>query len=816
MTIFQRIGLLSKRAKPVGKNLEKGDVEGSASRRNNIAIKIGIFGTLLLVTLAVFPIGQVYKLTVQVDGVWQDENLLAPFLFPIEKSAEELATERAQIRLTEPAIFRRDTGNVSRMREEGDSITVALETVFAVYASFKENLSRGRLESASRDSIAFIQSRNASGILLSPGQWERLLGSYSSTVPGLASPTRTISPQRLDEQLLAEAYNTAIQILRTDVIDVPLDSVLSDRITIRDEIQFAQSDIPKAFVLGTDDAYKMAGTAFQNRHPSETDESAIAMVFFATIFQPSLRFDRMGTEERWLNRERASSPTQSVVRQNEVIVRKGDRITPEIQRKLISLERERNERAGVSLSGRRFFGQLILVLATYLVFFLYLFILRRPIFDDNRLIFLIALLFLGILAFYGVAMRAALINMYVVPVVAVAIMFTVIFDSRVALFATMTLALIGAHLLSYDLSFFFATLFAGTLGIFSVRDIRNRSQFFLSAGLVFLGYVSVFFAGYLLQNMAFGRFTDQVIFAGMSSSLVLLAYPMLWVFERVFDLTTDLTLLELSDTNRPLLKELSMKAPGTFNHVLQVANLAEAAATAVGANALLTRVGALYHDVGKMSKPEYFVENQRGSSNPHDQLKPRMSALIISNHVKEGLEIAKDYGIPQRVQDFIPMHHGTSRIEFFYQKALERQKLEGTTVHEAEFRYPGPKPNTAETSILMLADCVEAAARAQENPNHKRLESLINAMVADRMQDGQLNDSGLTFADLNKIKETFLTVLMGIYHIRVKYPGDEVETSSYTSDEAQVITEKSHGQGENGAESQEAESSGDQLPQAID
>jgi len=535
------------------------------------------------------------------------------------------------------------------------------------------------------------------------------------------------------------------------------------------------------------------------------------------------RFGRMGTEERWLNRERASLPTQNVVRQNEVIVRKGDRITPEIQRKLISLEREQNQRSGVSWWGRKFLGQLILILATYLIFFLYLYILRRPIFDDNRLVFLIAILFLGILGFYGVAMRAALFDMYVVPVVAVAIMLTVIFDSRVAMFGTMTLALIGAHLLSDDFSFFFATLFAGTLGTFSVRDIRNRSQFFLSAGLVFLGYVSVFAAGYLLQYMSIGRLTDQLMFAGINAVLLLLAYPMLWVFERVFDLTTDLTLLELSDTNRPLLKELSLKAPGTFNHVLQVANLAEAAATAIGANALLTRVGALYHDVGKMSKPEYFVENQRGTSNPHDQLKPRMSALIISNHVKEGLEIAKDYRIPQRVMDFIPMHHGTSRIEYFYHKALERQKREGTTLHESEFRYPGPKPNTAETSILMLADGVEAAARAQDNPNHKRLENLIDTIVAARMEDGQLDECSLTFSDLNKVKETFLNVLMGIYHIRVKYPGDEQkakllkqEESLSKPDETDTDSDGVSEKKENGTGELETESGGEELPKAID
>jgi len=276
--------------------------------------------------------------------------------------------------------------------------------------------------------------------------------------------------------------------------------------------------------------------------------------------------------------------------------------------------------------------------------------------------------------------------------------------------------------------------------------------------------------------------TDELIFVSINAMLMLLAYPMLWIFERMFDITTDLTLLELSDTNRPLLKELSLKASGTFNHVLQVANLAEAAAASVRANALLTRVGALYHDVGKMIKPEYFVENQRQGSNPHDGLKPRMSALIIASHVKEGLEIGRKYRLPQEVLDFIPMHHGTTRIEYFYRRALDQQKEESPDILESEFRYPGPKPNTRETGILMLADSVEAASRTLENPTHKRLENLIDSIVDSRRDDGQLDETNLTFAEIDVIKDAYLNVLMGIYHVSVKYPESATESATERSD----------------------------------
>jgi putative nucleotidyltransferase with HDIG domain len=257
-----------------------------------------------------------------------------------------------------------------------------------------------------------------------------------------------------------------------------------------------------------------------------------------------------------------------------------------------------------------------------------------------------------------------------------------------------------------------------------------------------------------------------------------MAYPLLWVFERAFDVTTDLTLLELSDTNRPLLKELSLRAPGTFNHSLQVANLGEAAADAIGANALLTRVGALYHDIGKMLKPEYFVENQRPGDNPHDHLKPRMSALIIASHVKEGLELGRQYNLPERVLNFIPMHHGTTRIEYFYQKALKERGPDDPPLLESEFRYPGPRPDSKETGIMMLADSVEAASRSLSDPTHKRLETLVDMIFNARTEDGQLDNTDLTFLDLHRIRETFLAMLLGIYHVRVKYPGQAESESS--------------------------------------
>ncbi len=770
-------------AKPVGTSLETGRKGDNSHSRRKVLTKVGVLTILVLVGLSIFPRGHVYRYTVEIADIWRQENLLAPFVFAIKKSEDVLSFQRDSVLAASPRYLVRDPDALMSMRIARDSLTDRLTAVFESYGSFLSNRSRGRLTEAFSDSLEYTERQRLIDLLLSDAQWQLLLDGYSQTVPGLVAASRDEAQNRLDTVLMEEVWGTAVQLYRRDVVDLPSDSLLSSELRIRDEETRREVQRRTSEVIALDRAIEAASETFRKLHSTNLDLSAVEQVFFRQIFRPSLLYDAATTHSYWQEQIASISPNMSIVRQNEVIIRKGDPVTPEAKLKLLSLEHEQNEKSGGRIIWKRIIGNLILVLATFLVFFLYLYLLRRPIFDDNRLVILISILFLGIMAMYGIALRAALLDMYVVPVAILAISLTIIFDSRVALFGSLTIALIGSHLLNYDFAYFFSTFFACTLGIFSVRDIRNRGQFFLSSGIVFAGYVLILSATYLLQNVPIPRFSDQLIFVGINSVLLLLAYPMLWIFERIFDLTTDLTLLELSDTNRPLLKELSMKAPGTFNHVLQVANLAEAAATAIGANALLTRVGALYHDVGKMSKPEYFVENQRGDSNPHDQLKPSMSALIIASHVKEGLEIARRYGIPKTVLNFIPMHHGTTRIEYFYQRALEQHKDEDSDVSEAEFRYPGPRPSTVETSILMLADTVEAAARSLSNPTHKRLEGLIDSLIESKIEDGQLDESGLTFANLNQIREVFLTVLMGFYHVRVKYPGDETsDESASTSD----------------------------------
>ena len=353
---------------------------------------------------------------------------------------------------------------------------------------------------------------------------------------------------------------------------------------------------------------------------------------------------------------------------------------------------------------------------------------------------------------------------------------TIIFDSRVGFYGTVIIAFVVAGIRGNDYSIALASMVAGALSVYSVRDMKNRTQLFRSLGFIFTGYAAAIISLGMERYEPVSVIIEQLTFA-LANAIVspVLTYGLLIFLERVFKVTTDLTLMELAHFNHPLLRMLAEKTPGTYHHSMSIASLAEAAASSVGANEVLVRVGAYFHDIGKVVKPTYFVENQKGSRSRHDKLSPRMSSLIIAAHVKDGIALAREYKLPEEVIEFIPMHHGTTRIDYFYNKALklaessdDETKLD--EINEQDYRYPGPKPQTKETGIMMLADAVEAAVRTIEEPTPQRLADAIDELVKRRLDEGELDECPLTLNDLTKIKAAFLGVLVGIYHTRVKYP----------------------------------------------
>jgi putative nucleotidyltransferase with HDIG domain len=318
-------------------------------------------------------------------------------------------------------------------------------------------------------------------------------------------------------------------------------------------------------------------------------------------------------------------------------------------------------------------------------------------------------------------------------------------------------------------------LAAGMAAIFTLISIRNRSQFYLSSGIVFLVY-ALGYTAYTLVNK--GDFRELIpLYYGyfaVNAILTLIASPLLFGYEKIFGFVSDVTLMELGDTNNPLLRRLSYEAPGTFQHTLQVANLAEAAIFEIGGNALLVRVGALYHDIGKLTNPVYFIENQHASVNPHDDLPFEESAQIIIGHVLDGVELAKKHRLPEIVVDFIRTHHGDQRVEYFYQSQI--RSFPDLEVDEGKFRYPGPKPFSKETAVLMMADSVEAATRSIKHPNAQNISDLVDGIVAKQLQHNQYINADITLRDISKIKKLFKKMLNSIYHVRIEYPGQTQES----------------------------------------
>ncbi len=750
--------------------------------RADVLVRVGLFAGLAVLALLAFPNVAVYDGSARVGDVWKGDDVVAPFDFSIRLPEEQVEARRDSVLRSEEPIFTERTEALAQTLARLDSVDARLDSAFVAYAAWQRARERVReydpstatanpaalLAAARRDSAQFVRQRQAITLGLSDRQWRVLLRSAYGAASGRQGA--------LDDQLFDEASRIARELLSRGVLDVDKDSVQSDELLVQDLASRSEVTVRRADVVGRSEARALAQRSLFAAFPGRRDTVSIGVTLFESALQPSLVYNAQATQRKREQKLQSVLPTRGRVRQDQVVIRSGDEVTQERYERLQSLNLEQRERGGDTSWFLTVLGRSILVFAAIALFFLYTYLLRPVIYADTRQFTLACLVLSVVLVGFLVAGAFDGSARFSVPVALASILLTIVFDSRVGSFATMTLAALGGLVFGYDFPFTFATLTVGVLAVFSVRDVKNRSQILASAGLVFLGYALILIGYELLRADPFSQsMAPDLIAVAVNAALILLVGPILWGVERGFGVTTDMTLLELSDTNRPLLKKLSMQAPGTFNHSLQVANLAEAAADAVGANALRARVGALYHDIGKMLKPEYFIENQQPGENPHEKLKPSMSALVIAAHVKEGVQLGKEQNLPQMVIDFIASHHGTGLIEFFYRKAQEEAE-DPSSVDESDYRYPGPRPRTNEQAIVMLADSIEAASRSLDKPTPKRLESLIDGIVAARVGDGQLDESSLTFLDLARIKDAFHGLLCGIYHFRVRYPDQEEDT----------------------------------------
>jgi putative nucleotidyltransferase with HDIG domain len=742
--------------------------------KNNPYVKAFIILSFLGVFIVFMPGLSFRDMSYKLGDPWRDDDLTAPFTFSLLKDRSEIKATEESIRKNTSPIFYHDTEAIFRVQIRTDSIFKGLTPVLESYLIYIRSSTRNPAE-AYTDSIQYVRAKNNYILNLSEQTWNILVDNYarlniSSFRSGAPRPARFIGIDfRVSiDRIIQDLFDTGI-------IDTRKSELTATELFLRDSSDRTQRILGVSTVRDLNEARETALFMLNRMFTREEAEAAFEII--DTILVPNYLINTEETQIAIQEAIQVISPTQGAVTAGQMIIRKGDLITNERLNMLLSLEAARTARASDIELWQHHLGNAIIFSCIFLFFLMYLFLYRNPIFDNNAMLLLVLLAMGLVLTFAIFIIRSDSLSIYMIPMAIAPIILTIIFDSRVGLMTTMTLALAVSFMSGNNFEFAVAAMTASSIAVYSVRDIKNRSQFFLTTpALVFLTYTVILLGFSLIKPTVWDNYYSQVLFVVGNAILIWLSYPLILLFEKLFKVTTEVSLLELNNNNHPLLKDLMVKAPGTFQHSLQVANLAEAASSAIGANALLARVGALYHDIGKTDKPEYFVENQFGD-NEHDKLKPRMSALVIKNHVSAGVKMAEEAGLPEVIIDFIRTHHGNSIIKFFFDKA-KKVAEKGAEVREEDFKYDGPLPNTKETGILLLADSIEAASRTLSEPSYQKLENLVGRLIDEKVDEGQLNNCSLTFQDLRIIKENFLNILIGVHHNRIKYPGQGDEQKS--------------------------------------
>lgn len=495
--------------------------------------------------------------------------------------------------------------------------------------------------------------------------------------------------------------------------------------------------------------------------------STVLGTIASQVIRPNIVLDREETLRRQEEAMAKVAPVERTVQEGEIIIRSGNVVSDEDVAILEALGLQRPQ-----VNWQTILGLVLIVLITMSGVSYYLYQYHQKIYQDESTLVLIGLLAILILVTAKLLTFSQLTYVgYLVPLAAVSILVSILVDSMVAIVLTTALSFLTLIVTGGDLGVGGVLLTSGIAGIFSVSKVSQRSDL-VRAGFYVSGAAALtIFAYSLTQSLSWIQVLTLTSWGIINGILVaIMANGLLPYLENVFGITSAVKLLELSNPNQPILKKLLMEAPGTYHHCILVGNLVEAAADRVGADSLLARTGAYYHDIGKIKRPYFFTDNQFGGENPHDKLSPGLSTLIIKSHVRDGVEMARKYKLPKPILDIIQQHHGTNLISFFYQEALKDEMYEN--VDESDFRYEGPKPQTKEAALIMLADITEAAVRSKQfnRSNHNRIEVLVKELIRKKLEEGQLDECDLTLRDLDEIAGAFTKVLSGIYHQRIEYP----------------------------------------------
>ena len=651
-----------------------------------------------------------FKYEYQKGRPWGHDDLVAPFDFAIEKPKEQLALEIENVK--------QNAGTYLRLNQDVES---------QVLSSFNNELRLVlQVDSSNQKSVKNFNRLQKEGVSILSAIYQQGLLQYSDEFELIDT----------DKRVFLLAGNTSSE--------VSLNSFLT--------VQSAYEKIQDELTI-----------------KNETLRGSLSKILAEVLVQ-NVTHD-LETTKRFLDDDLNSiSETRGMIPQGLLVISRGDMVNGENFLVLESLRNEFETKLGSSGSYYLIFlGQIIMVGLVLLMFYIFLIKYRSDLAQDNWRVTFLLVLMLGAVATASIVQRIDTINLYLVPFCLLPVIVRSFFDSRIALFAHLVTLIIVGFEAPNGFEFMFLELIAGIIAIFSLLSLQNRSQLFVSMLIVFVTYCASYFSIAIMQEGDIKNIDLSMFmwFAG-SVGLTLLAYPLIFLFEKAFGFLSEVTLLELSNTNHSLLRQMASEAPGTFQHSLQVASLAETAIYEIGGNPLLVRTGALYHDIGKLNAPMYYIENQVTGVNPHDDLSFEESAKIIINHVLKGIELAKKNNLPEQLIDFIRTHHGTSTVQYFYRSYLNNFP-EGD-LDKDFFSYPGPKPFTKEMAVLMMADSVEAASRSLAVYTTESVADLVDKIIDHQFNEGQFDSANITLKDIKDVRAIFKKKLMNIYHVRMEYP----------------------------------------------
>ncbi len=672
-------------------------------------VKIGALVSAILLTLWFIPHEGKFKYEFQSGKPWNNETLTAPFDFAILKSDRQIRIEKEKIK-----------------------------SELSPYFAFNEQLTAIGRENLVQEFNNKWMDRHPLGDAAEREQSHDLLFALYDSIQskGILQFHQVLSGRDPSSSLHIVRQMTSTSVMINEVF------------TIRSAYDFAKSRLDLA---------------------SGVDQVLLNSLLGKAFVQNLIYDERITRNELDQALENVST-TFGMIEKGELIISQDELVDEHKYAVLNSLRKEYEEKVGSSVEQNMLIlGQSLLISVIFLVLFFVLRQMHKDIFENVRkLIMILSSMLLVILPSYTILKLDANSIMFY-PFGILPILLMTFFDNRITIVVHLFTILVVALAVPSAFAFVFLQLVVGFVVVFSLANHNRRNYYFRTSAVILVTYSLLIVGFNIIQEGTIGSVQlMQFTRIAISSTLTLLAIPMIYGFERIFGLLTDLTLLELSNTNSPLLRQLAQKAPGTFQHSMQVANLAEEALFVIGGDTLLARTGAFYHDIGKMQNPLYFIENQQGGYNPHNDLTSAESARIIIEHVEKGIEMARKARIPEQIIDFIRTHHGDRRVEYFY--FLEQKQNPGLALDERDFRYRGPIPFSKETAVVMMADSVEAASRSIKNPTEQKINDLVENIVARQMEGHQFENANITMREIITVKKILKKKLMNIYHVRIEYP----------------------------------------------